>query len=45
MLYWQTILQQQVIQGFECRIVAFGGEMAEYCAALNAPNPESESDL
>lgn len=39
-----TWLQQQVLQGFKGRIVAFDGEMAEYCAALHVPNPKSERD-
>lgn len=39
-----TWLQTQVLQGFKGRIIAFDAEMAEYCAALHAPNPKSERD-
>lgn len=39
-----TWLQQQVLPAFKGRIVAFDGEMAEYCAALHVPNPKSERD-
>jgi len=39
-----TWLQKQVLQGFKGRVVAFDGEMAEYCAALHVPNPKSERD-
>jgi predicted nucleic acid-binding protein len=40
-----TWLQQQVLQGFKGRIVAFDGEMAECCDAVQAPNPKSERDV
>ena len=39
-----TWLQKQVLQGFKGWVVAFDGEMAEYCAALHVPNPKSERD-
>jgi predicted nucleic acid-binding protein len=39
-----TWFQQHVLRAFEGRIVAFDAEMAEYCAALHAPNPKSERD-